>query len=274
MTRTAFLILCHRPPHHIATLAARHPDACYYIHYDAKSPLSALSGSLKNQPNIRILSHRIPVNWGGFTMIEAELALIQTALAHPANQHFHLISGDCAPLVSPAELARQCRVQPDNTLWLESRPTPHLRYRTRFPAPHADTAWQRSLPGKLLTKTLQAADKILPSRQTCLSGSQWFSANRTALQLLFAESLGEAAARFEKRLVPDEHFFQYIAAKHASQLNHLPNNHRFIRFSPNANHPDTLTLDDLWTAQRQGAWFARKVPPESMARWLQYESNV
>ena len=49
MTRTAFLILCHRPPHHIATLAARHPDARYYIHYDAKSPLSALSGSLKHQ---------------------------------------------------------------------------------------------------------------------------------------------------------------------------------------------------------------------------------
>lgn len=38
----AYLILCHAPPYHIATLAERHPQHHYYIHYDLKSPLTKL----------------------------------------------------------------------------------------------------------------------------------------------------------------------------------------------------------------------------------------
>lgn len=269
---TTYLILSHRPLPHIAIHAARHPQAHYYIHHDAKSP--SLTGSLTTLPNVHLISHRIRVNWGGFTMIEATLALIQAALANSSTRHYHLISGDCAMLQSPQTLAAQCQTQPENTLWLHSQPSPQLRYRTRFNAPHADTAWQRSLIGKLLTRSLKIADRILPSRQICLAGSQWFSANRTALKLLFDHSLGDNATLFEKKLVPDEHFFQHIAHQLAGSLNHINANHRHIRFAQGANHPDTLSLDELWAAKKNGAWFARKVSPENQTRWLQYEQDV
>ncbi|ULJ62145.1 beta-1,6-N-acetylglucosaminyltransferase [Wielerella bovis] len=270
----AYLILCHLPPLHIRTLALRHPNAHYYLHYDARAPLIKLD-SLKNLPNVHILRHRIAVNWGGFSMIEATLALFQAALSNKNNQYFHLISGDCVPLVSPEQLAEQCAMQPENTIWLHSENTPHLRYRTRFNAPHADTTWQRHFIGKILTRSLKIADKILPSKEICLSGSQWFSANRAALQLLFNESLGDATAYFEKKLVPDEHFFQYIVAQNIDKFHHINQNKRLIRFADaTANHPDFLTLDDLWAAQREGAWFARKVSAEHIARFLQYEPDV
>ncbi|MDK4680979.1 beta-1,6-N-acetylglucosaminyltransferase [Kingella negevensis] len=272
-TMNAYLILCHRAPTHILTLAQRHPTEQYYIHYDAKAPLIKLD-SLKNQLNIHIVRNRIDVNWGGFSMIEATLVLIQAALANKNNRHFHLMSGDCVPLKTPEQLAQICQMQPENTVWLHSKNTPHLRYRTRFNAPHADTKWQRKLIGKILTRSLKIADKLIPSSETCLSGSQWFSANRAALQILFNESLGDPTAFFEKKLVPDEHFFQHIVAQNSGSLNHINDNHRFIRFAENANHPDALTLDDLWAAQRQDFWFARKVSPENIERFLQYETQL
>jgi len=91
---TTYLILSHRPLPHIAAHAARHPQAHYYIHHDAQSP--RLTGSLTTLPNVHLISHRIRINWGGFTMIEATLALIQAALANPDTRHYHLISGSCA----------------------------------------------------------------------------------------------------------------------------------------------------------------------------------
>ena len=78
---TTYLILSHQPLPHIAAHAARHPQAHYYIHHDAQSP--RLTGSLTTLPNVHLISHRIRINWGGFTMIEATLALIQAALANP-----------------------------------------------------------------------------------------------------------------------------------------------------------------------------------------------
>lgn len=269
----AYLILCHHAPMHILVQAQRHRKSQFYLHYDAKSPLIKLD-KLTNEPNIHLIRHRIDVHWGGFSMIEATLALIQAALANKDNHYFHLISGDCAPLLTPEQLANECAQQPQNTVWLTSQNTPHLRYRTRFNAPHADTNWQRNVYGKFLTFCLKLMDKLLPSKEICLSGSQWFSANRAALSILFDESLGEAAAHFEKKLVPDEHFFQYIVAKNAEKFNHINNNYRFIRFSAGANHPDFLTLDELQEAKKSGAWFARKVPPEQMIRWLNDETRI
>lgn len=210
-TMNAYLILCHRAPPH-SHARATPPTEQYYIHYDAKAPLIKLD-SLKNQLNIHIVRNRIDVNWGGFSMIEATLVLIQAALANKNNRHFHLMSGDCVPLKTPEQLAQICQMQPENTVWLHSKNTPHLRYRTRFNAPHADTKWQRKLIGKILTRSLKIADKLIPSSETCLSGSQWFSANRAALQILFNESLGDPTAFFEKNSCQMNTFFNTLSPR-------------------------------------------------------------
>lgn len=269
----AYLILCHTPPHHIATLATRHPEHHYYIHYDLKSPIIKLD-FLKDLANVHILSNRVAVNWGGFSMILATLNLFQAALSRTDNRYFHLMSGDCVPLVSPDVMTIEFAKNGDNTLFLQCENVPRLRHRVRFYAPHADTSWQRSLFGKILTKIIQLADKILPNQQIGWQGAQWFSADRMALQTLFDESLGEPSDYFAKKLVPDEHFFQYIAKTQPEKFNLINDNHRFVRIPEGGNHADFLSLDELWAARKNGAWFARKVSPEHMARFLQYEAEV
>lgn len=272
--KTAILVLCHQPPLHLATWAINQPNIQFYIHYDLKCNINELN-FLKNFHNIHILPNRISVHWGGFSMILATLNLIQASLANPQHQYFHLISGNCIPLKNMENLEKEWQQYPQKTLFLECKHEPRLRYRVRFNTPHADTIWQRHLIGKGLTKFFQLLDKILPSQQVCWTGSQWFSADRWALEAIFQESLGEMVDFFEKKLVPDEHFFQYIMQLPSMKYIHfIQENHRFIRFSQQINHPDDLTLDDLWSAQRQGFWFARKVSSHNAKRFLEYEYNI
>lgn len=264
----AYLMLCHQAPRHLLTWATRQPEARFYVHYDAKSALDDLA-FLRSLANVVILPHRLPIFWGGFNMVAATLNLFQAALMQPENRFFHLISGDCVPLKSTDELDNCFAKLPENALLMESVHTPRLRYRTRFDAPHANTVWQRSLLGKIITKTLQLSDKLLPSKAQCLSGSQWFSATRPAMQvLLSSHNLDEACQHFAKKLCPDEHFFQYLAAKQPEKIQLIHNNQRFIRFQAGNNHPDLLSLDELWQAQEQDFWFARKASPEILAQFF------
>lgn len=268
----AFLMLCHRPPYHLARLAADYPQQHFYLHYDAKADVAELA-FLHGLVNVHILPQRINIRWAGFSMVQAMLLLAQTALAAPHNYSFHFLSGDCVMLQTPAQIAGQCTQFAAHTVWLDSQTVPRLRYRTRFDTPHADTDWQRRLHGKILTKFFQAADKLLPSQTVCYAGSQWFSANRVALEQLYHDGMA-ALAHFRRKLCPDEHFFQILAEHHAGSLNHIRDNRRLIRFGAGANHPDWLDVPQLQQAQQQGFWFARKASADVMETWFQTEIFV
>ncbi|MDO4433504.1 MAG: beta-1,6-N-acetylglucosaminyltransferase [Alysiella sp.] len=263
--KTAFLVLCHRLPVGIMVLAKRYPECQFYVHYDAKSPLAAIQ-PLTKLPNVQILRQRINVRWAGFSMIEATLALIQTALAQSDNQYFHLISGNCLLLTTPQNMATEMFRAGEGALLMESRPTLRLRYRVRFNTPHADTAWQRQLHGKILTKLFQAADWLAPFADTAYTGSQWFSADRKALNILFQAALSsDAADFFEKKLCPDEHFFQYIVQNlPAGCLKHINHNRRYIAFK--GNHPNWLTVTQLPELTKQ-YWFARKADDDFLLKY-------
>lgn len=264
----AYLLLCHRPPHYWAALARACPETRFYLHYDAKSDIRDLD-FLRPIGNIIPIGSRTAVNWGGYSMVAATLDLMRAALDDTRNSQFHLASGQCVLLQHPDTLGREFGRQPENTLLLDSRPTLRLRYRTRFDTPHADTAWQRCPFGKILTKCFQAADRLLPSAVPAYTGSQWFSARRGALSALLALAETGYAERFCRKLCPDEHFFQTIAAEHPEHFTLIPGHRRFIRFAPRANHPDLLGLDELRRAAAAGYWFARKVDGHTASAFLQ-----
>lgn len=270
----AYLILCHQAPRHLSLWAKRHPDSRFYVHYDAKSDLAELD-FLRDLENVIILPNRVAIHWGGFSMVRATLSLFQAALSHSENRFFHLMSGCCVPLKSPNELSNAFNTLPENALLLESQSTPRLRYRTRFNALHADTNWQRHFLGKIYTKCLQVADQLWISNERCLSGSQWFSGTRLAIQALLNEkALDKAVLRFEKKLCPDEHFFQYLASRLPENITLINNNQRFIRFQAGKNHPDELNIDILLRAKKDGFWFARKVNEATLMRFLEQEKEV
>ena len=264
---SAFLILCHRPPLYWLRLAERHPEIRLLLHYDAKADIGALPPL---PPNARLIPQRVNIRWAGFSMVEATLHLMRAALADADIRFVHLVSGNCMLLNTPEQIECEFAALPRGSLLLECHAEPRLRYRVRFNTPHADTAWQRRLPGKLLTKVLQAADKILPATQTAYAGSQWFSADRAALAALLNEADEQVCAFFRKKLCPDEHFFQYLAKglPETAGITLWPSNRRHIRFAPGSNHPDTLALAELQALRPSPDWLARKVGDDTALRFL------
>lgn len=263
---SALMLLCHRPPHYAAALAKRYPQLRLYVHYDAKSDLADLA-ALRHLPNIHILAERTAIHWAGFSIVAATLALMRAALAKADNHYFHLISGDCVLLHPPAAIEAEFAQQAPGTLYLHSQPSYRLRHRVRLHAPHADTRWQRRLPGKVLTKCLQAADLLWPGAPAA-SGSQWLSADRIALQALLAAATDETQAYFRHKLCPDEHFFQHLLAKLPETLHHINHNRRYIRFSGRGNHPQWLNLVQLQQLSHGSNWFARKVQVDTACAFL------
>jgi hypothetical protein len=80
-------------------------DSSFYIHMDSKSDINRFA-SIRG-PNVFFTGKRIPVYWAEFSGIEAILALIREALAHPhPHEYFVLLSGSEYPLKSREYIRR------------------------------------------------------------------------------------------------------------------------------------------------------------------------
>jgi hypothetical protein len=101
----AFLIIAHKMSYNLSVLL-RMLDYCnndIYIHVDAKAfefnyeQLDLIKRSIRYS-NIIVLKNPISVNWGGYSMIEAEILLLEEAMSKGKYNYFHLLSGDDLPI--------------------------------------------------------------------------------------------------------------------------------------------------------------------------------
>ncbi len=263
--KTALLVLSHKPMPYIKLLAQKNKSVNIYIHIDKKIELESIASDFDGLANVTFINDRITVHWAGYSMIKATLNLINAALSNHENKIFHLLSADDVLLQNFDDINKTWQHGNAEAIYLDSKISLPHRYRLRFNTIHADTPYQRHPLGKALTITLKLLDKIIPAsmKTPSLFGSQWFSIKRPQLQLLMNSITEEDCAFFSKKLCPDEHFFQYISAR-VPELSHnlAENNQRYIIFDRNQNRgasPIFLSLDQLKVAQKQGAWFARKI---------------
>ena len=159
---------------------------------------------------------------------------------------------------------------------MECIESPRHRYRVRFNTIHADTRHQRKFYGKALTVLYKIFDKLLPSRQICLFGSQWFSISRSHLQILMSSIDEKYLNKFKKKLCPDEHFFQYLVKKN-NLTTHLSQegNKRYIYFDKNYQHgssPIWLNISTVRNANENKYWFCRKVQSDVIHQLIKEQS--
>src|SRR5690554_119970 len=76
-------------------------DADYfniYVHLDRKSKFTLKDIDLLREPQIKLITNRYKVNWGGFNHLKAYLYLCREALKEEENFYFHLITGQDYPV--------------------------------------------------------------------------------------------------------------------------------------------------------------------------------
>ena len=105
----AYLLIAHNEFELLCKIVSLldHEDNDIYIHIDKKSktiPFEKIESSHKKSQ--LFYTDRIKVNWGGYSMIKAELMLIQKALEKGDYQYLHLLSGVDLPLKKQSYIHR------------------------------------------------------------------------------------------------------------------------------------------------------------------------
>ena len=103
--KIAYLIIAHDNPAHFQRLvnAILIDHSAAFVHIDAKSDIAPFLQT--RHPRVYFSSGRTPVYWGEFSMVEAILLLIETALRSPEHYDYcMLLSGSDYPICPIEEL--------------------------------------------------------------------------------------------------------------------------------------------------------------------------
>jgi hypothetical protein len=211
--KVAYLILTHSGFEFLDRLIAALNDntCCFYVHVDKKAPAN-YSSSLRN---VTVLSDRSNVNWASYSLVEAEIKLLQAAIESNADYYVH-ISGTDYPirpnqflyrlLSTGKEFISTCKV-----------PTEHKPF-SRFDQYHFDYNRRARTPksyGLRFTETvLRKAWKRKKIPFELHAGSAWFALTRGAVMHVLATRENDPTYEefFRTCLLPDEAMFQTILA--------------------------------------------------------------
>jgi len=278
MIRYAFGILTHAQPAALARLitALDDPAHLFVVHVDAKADIAAFRDVVAALPNVVFVEQRVGVNYGGFSMVEATLRVIDTAFSvAPDLARLTLLSGVSYPVFGPARLRE----------WLDS-PQEHIGYRRtkpdgrhaprirrvhmidhpllnpRRPAPEQVPAWEasRQYVQGFLDGLPDAPRLPIPY---CV-GSQWWSLTAPALRYIRERMARQAGLveRFRQSFIPDESFFQSFIADSEFDARRSQATH-FVDWSEKGRKRGlNLDEDDFRRIVDSGYPFTRKVDPD------------
>ena len=263
----ACLVLAHENAGQIALLVRwlERQGARCYVHVDLRAADTRTELAALVSPGSRVLSaeesHR--VEWGGFAMIGATLALMRAAVREaPDARAMVLLSGTHLPIREAAAIGVQL---------LDGREHIDLAFAAAEPADHMSLRrfWYLSLPGReerrpflrwVNSNTWRLGRRDLASGlrgMTPMVGSQWWCLSAACVRhiLAFLEANAWYERFFRYASIPDETFFHTLVGASRFAANRAPSP---LYQMKTGYSPCVLTVADLPAAVASGMPFARK----------------
>jgi hypothetical protein len=218
--KLSYLILAHTDPPQLSRLikALDGEDVSFYIHIDRKSSLETFTSVIKPAPNVHFLQQRVPVMWGGFSVVEATLLLIRAALAAgPAFDYAILLSGLDYPIKPRRYVLDFFGKHPGRQYlrYASIADNPSLAYKVKyyyFPS----IQWPRN--HRIVARLRYKLVRFLLPRRSFLpnlvpyTGSQWWALTKDCLQYVvnYVDEHWEYAECLCYADIPDETFFHTL----------------------------------------------------------------
>ena len=210
--KVCYLILAHNNFKHLDRLidALQGSDNSFYVHIDKKS--ETLYTPLYN--NVVLVPESVDINWGGFSMVEASLALMKYGFSQSNDADYYiLISGVDYPIRSK-EFLNNLLEKGTEYIDIAAVPIPYKPI-DRYQYYYFDYN-RRNLKfynPKFLIEVLLKKLKIRRKAPFKLyAGTQWFALTKACVQhvLRTVEEDDRYIHFFKHTLVPDEAFFQTV----------------------------------------------------------------
>ena len=267
--RHAYLIICHNNFKILRMLLSAIDDVRndIYIHVDKKTqnvPFEDIRDAVCHSPLTFI--ERTFVNWGGYSQICVELALLAEATKTP-HSYYHLISGVDFPLKSQADIHQFFDDNAGKEYIAFDRCEERMEeYKDRIRYYHwlQDKIGRNS--GKLVAimyrlenaslriQRMLKVDRLKHCPYEIKKGAQWFSITHNLATYLLAQK--NIKKFFGKSLCTDELVVQTLAYASPYRGNIAETNLRFIDW--HRGNPYTFTSDDYSQLVESDRLFARK----------------
>ena len=210
--KICYLVLAHNNFKHLDRLieALKDADSSFYIHLDKK-----VRGDYSpHTKNVKIIPEHFDINWGGFSMIEATLALMKNGVhGVPHADYYILISGVDYPIRSKTFLYNLLEKKKE---YIDIAPVPvpykpverYEYYYFDFKRRNAKL-YNPLLFTEILLKKLSI--KRTPPFKV-YAGTQWFALTSHCVKYIIKTVKEDKRYTdfFRHTLVPDEAFFQTI----------------------------------------------------------------
>jgi len=237
------------------------------IHVDQKcdpAEMQQLRRRIAGQPDV-IFAKRIACEWGRYSLVEAELQLVQEILDRwPSVEHVQLLSGDSLP-VRPLSVLVDMLARNGDTDYIESVAVSGNnwiagglgieRFTLRFPF-----SWKRQR--RLFDFWVAVQRRLglfrpLPPGLSVYIGSQWWCLSRETLRAILDDPDKPALdAFFRAAWIPDESYFQTLVRKHARRIE--SSSLVYSRFD-HQGKPVKFYDDHVELLSGLDAYFARKI---------------
>ncbi len=265
----AIIILAHKDIPLLCKIIQYFDRECdIFVHIDKKAKIIDTDlKKISELKNIKKISRKYSIHWGGFSILKAELYLLNLVLRTSDANYIHLISGQDYPVKPLHEFLDFFQnANEKNYLSVQKMSFKEVTNRLLYFQPYD---WvERNTHGRnFIKKIVRFQKKMKLQRGACdlfatmYHGSQWFSITRATTNFIL--NYTKEHPTFYKRMkftfAPEECYINTLLM-HFKSNECVDSNFRYIRWMyENGNNPANLTINHLGEIIESGAFFARKM---------------